>query len=51
MFYFITADKYGGRHMQQIFYRGEEHQMHCWMDVMSEYGWVVTQRVMNGNQK
>ena len=51
MFYFVTAEKYGDKHLQQIFYPGERHEMHCWMEVMSEYGWVVTMRVMNRNQK
>lgn len=51
MFYFVRAEKYGGRHLEQIYYPGEEHQMHCWMEVLAEYGWVVTMRVMNRNQK
>lgn len=51
MFYFITADKYGERHMEQIFYQNEKPQMHCWMEVMSEYGWTVTMKAMNRNQK
>lgn len=51
MFYFVKADKYGDRHLQQIFYPGEAHQMHAWMEVMAEYGWTVTMKCMNRNQK
>lgn len=50
MFYFVVAEK-NKRYLQQIFHLDEKHEMHCWMEVLAEYGWTVKMKCMNRNQK
>ena len=51
MFYFVTAHKVGRKDLQEIFYPGQEHEMHCWMDTLADYGFTVTMKEMKRNQK
>lgn len=51
MFYFVTAHKACKRDLQEIFYPGEEHEMHAWLEALAGKGYTVTMKEMNGNQK